>query len=81
MAWFGWRWGIGVGAIGAGLVSLLALFALPKSPRNYDDVSRGALLDFRSFYGTDLHPYSILSERLSRLRRRWGDVAVMSTLR
>ena len=46
-AWFGWRWGIGVGAIGAGLALILALFALPKSPRIYDDVSRGALLDFR----------------------------------
>ena len=46
-AWFGWRWGIGVGAIGAGLALLLALFALPKSSRNYDDVSRGALLDCR----------------------------------
>ena len=72
-AWFGWRWGIGVGAIGAGLALLLALFALPKSSRNYDDVSRGALLDFRPV----LRNRSALAYSIGYLVHTWE----MSTLR
>lgn len=47
-AWYGWRWGIGFGAIGAGLSFLIILMVLPRRPASHrSTVSGAAFIDFR----------------------------------
>jgi predicted MFS family arabinose efflux permease len=45
--WFGWRWAVGSGALGAALAFALVLFGLPGRPPRRSIEARGALLDFR----------------------------------
>jgi MFS family permease len=46
-AWWGWRWALVPGALGAALAFLLVLVALPARPPRPPSGPRGALLDFR----------------------------------
>lgn len=47
-AWYGWRWGIGFGAIGAALSFLIVLLALPgRTPARRQTTSGTAFIDFR----------------------------------
>lgn len=46
-SWFGWRWGIGAGAIGAGLAFFLMAMLLPGRAPSKPDSGAPALLDFR----------------------------------
>jgi len=46
-AWFGWRWGIAVGGLGAGLALLLMAIFLPARPPAPGAGKDRALLDFR----------------------------------
>ncbi len=46
-AWFGWRWGVALGGLGAGLAFLLMALFLPARKPQRSTQTKTALLDFR----------------------------------
>lgn len=73
-AWYGWRWGIGVGAVGAGLSFLLVFCVLPNRQPNRSVGRRGALLDFRPV----LRNRSALAYSIGYLVHTWEMSALRS---
>ena len=73
-AWYGWRWGIALGGVGAALSFIIVLVALPWRPAQQSEAPRGALLDFRPV----LRNTSALAYSIGYLVHTWEMSALRS---
>ena len=75
-AWYGWRWGIALGGVGAALFFVIVFVALPWRPAKQTEGPRGALLDFRPV----LRNTSALAYSIGYLVHAWEMSALRSWL-
>lgn len=73
-SWLGWRWGIAVGAFGAGLAFIIVAVVLPRRKPVAAGTERGAFLDFRPV----LRNRSALAYSLGYMVHTWEMSALRS---